>query len=162
MAVVVADTGPINYLVLIDRIDLLPELFDQVFVTQTVYGELTHGDTPEPVRAWTSQPPPWFTLRADPASVMDESTAALDIGERTAIALALAIKADLLLTDDQAAIAAARRQGLVATGTLGVLDAAARRGLIDLGEAFARLKTTSFYYRQGLLDTLLARYAAKS
>jgi predicted nucleic acid-binding protein len=43
------------------------------------------------------------------------------------------------------------------TGTLGVLDLAARRGLIDLAEAFARLKATSFHYRQGLLDALLAR-----
>jgi hypothetical protein len=30
-------------------------------------------------------------------------------------------------------------------------------GMIDLAEAFTRLKATSFYYRQGLLDALLAR-----
>jgi len=51
----------------------------------------------------------------------------------------------------------ARWHGLATTGTLGVLDLAARRGLIDLAAAFDRLKATSFYYRQGLLDALLAQ-----
>jgi hypothetical protein len=32
-----------------------------------------------------------------------------------------------------------------------------RRGLVDLAAAFDRLKATSFYYRQGLLDALLAQ-----
>jgi predicted nucleic acid-binding protein len=82
----------------------------------------------------------------------------LDDGERAAIALALAVKADLVLMDDQDGVAAARRQGLTVTGTLGVLDLAARRGLIDLAAAFERLKATTFYYRQGLLDDLLARH----
>ena len=60
--------------------------------------------------------------------------------------------------DDQAGVAVARRKGLAATGTLGVLDLAARRGLIHLAQSFERLKATSFYYRQGLLDALLAQH----
>jgi hypothetical protein len=40
---------------------------------------------------------------------------------------------------------------------LGVLDLAAQEGFIDLGEAFTRLKATSFHYRQGLLDAFLAQ-----
>ena len=47
------------------------------------------------------------------------------------------------------------------TGTLGVLDLAAQRGLIDLIEAFTRLKATTFHYRQGLLDALLAQHAER-
>jgi predicted nucleic acid-binding protein len=78
--------------------------------------------------------------------------------ERAAIALALVVKADLVLMDDQDGVMAARRQGLIVTGTLGVLDLAARRGLIDLAEAFERLKATTFYYRQRLLDNLLAQH----
>jgi predicted nucleic acid-binding protein len=59
--------------------------------------------------------------------------------------------------DDQAGVTVARRRGLAATGTLGLLDVAARRGMVDLAAAFERLKATSFYYRQGLLDALLAQ-----
>jgi predicted nucleic acid-binding protein len=157
MRIVVADTGPINYLVLIEVIDLLPKLFDHVLAPQAVLDELTAPDTPPAVRAWIARAPDWFKI--DPQSAqMVETTVDLDAGEHAAIALALAIKADLVLMDDQAGVAVARRNGLVATGTLGVLDLAARQGLIDLAKSFERLKTTSFYYRQGLLDALLAKH----
>ena len=77
------------------------------------------------------------------------------------IALALTVKADLVLMDDRDGVDVARRRGLAVTGTLGVLDLAARRRLIDLAAAFERLKATTFYYRQGLLDPLLARHAKR-
>jgi predicted nucleic acid-binding protein len=156
MRIVVADTGPLNYLVLIEEVDLLSKLFNQVCIPQTVFGELNHHDTPPAVRIWVSKAPDWFQINPDPATVIDKTTANLDAGEQAAIALAVAIEADLVLMDDRAGVTAARAKGLRATGTLGVLDLAARRGLIDLTEAFARLKTTGFYYRQGLLDALLA------
>jgi predicted nucleic acid-binding protein len=155
MQVVVADTGPLNYLVLIDAIDLLPKLFDRIIIPVAVYDELADDGTPAAVRAWVAQIPPWLEVRANPdrAAV----TRALDEGESAAIALAGAIGADLILMDDRDGVAFARAKGFAVTGTLGVLDLAARRGLIDLAQAFTRLKATSFRYRQGLLDALLAQ-----
>jgi predicted nucleic acid-binding protein len=44
MRLVVADTGPLNYLVLIDAIAVLPTLFAQVLVPATVYDELADAD----------------------------------------------------------------------------------------------------------------------
>jgi predicted nucleic acid-binding protein len=41
---VVADSGPLNYLVLIETIDVLPRLFEQILVPTAVYDELTHAD----------------------------------------------------------------------------------------------------------------------
>lgn len=159
MRLVVADTGPLNYLVLTGDITLLPQMFERVLVPQGVRDELADDEAPPAVRAWIAQPPAWLQVHANPdvrhAALV---TPKLDDGERAAIALALAVKADLVLMDDQDGAAAARRQGLAVTGTLGVLDLAARRGLIDLAEAFERLKATTFYYRQGLLDDLLAQH----
>jgi predicted nucleic acid-binding protein len=110
------------------------------------------------VRAWIARAPDWLEVRPDPnASRRAAAGLKLDRGERAVIALAVAIKADLVLMDDQAGVSFARRRHLAATGTLGVLDLAARRGLVDLAAAFDRLKATSFYYRQGLLDALLAQ-----
>jgi predicted nucleic acid-binding protein len=156
---VVSDTGPLHYLVLTGDIALLPKLFDRVLAPQTVRDELANPKTPAAVRAWIAQPPAWLDVRPDPD--VDERNARagpmLDPGERAVIALALAVKADLVLMDDQAGVTVARRRGLAATGTLGMLDVAARRGLVDLAAAFRRLKATSFYYRQGLLDALLAQ-----
>jgi predicted nucleic acid-binding protein len=50
MRLVVADTGPLNYLVLIEQVELLPALFEKVFVPQTVVDELRHHAAPEAVR----------------------------------------------------------------------------------------------------------------
>jgi predicted nucleic acid-binding protein len=157
MRVVVADTGPLNYLVLIDAIELLPRLFDRIVVPIAVNDELIAGGTPAVVRAWIAQVPPWLEVRPNPNHSSDHAVAAaLDHGERSAIALAAAIGADLILMDDRQGVAFARAKGFAVTGTLGVLDLAAQRGLINLTQAFTRLKETSFHYRQGLLDALLA------
>jgi predicted nucleic acid-binding protein len=40
MRLVVADTGPLNYLVLVDAIELLPKLFEKVFTPTAVLAEL--------------------------------------------------------------------------------------------------------------------------
>lgn len=139
-------------------IALLPKLFGRVLAPQTVRDELADPEAPAAVRAWIAHAPAWLDVRPDPDARDRGRGPRLDRGEHAAIALALTVKADLVLMDDQAGVTVARRQGLATTGTLGVLDLAARRGLVDLAEAFAHLKATSFYYRQGLLDALLAQH----
>jgi predicted nucleic acid-binding protein len=158
MRLVVADTGPINYLVLIDAIGVLPKLFERVFVPAAVHAELIDAEAPAGVRTWIAHAPEWLEVRPNPESdnSLDEST--LDEGERAAIALARAISADLVLMDDRAGVAVARQHGLAVTGTLGVLELAARRGLIDLPSALTRLKSTNFRYPPEIVDALLARW----
>ena len=80
----------------------------------------------------------------------------MDDGERAAIAVAIELRASLLLMDDRAAVEEARLRGLQVTGTLGVLLLAARRGIVDLEATFLRLQSTNFYYSPALLETLLA------
>jgi predicted nucleic acid-binding protein len=82
-------------------------------------------------------------------------------GERAAIALAVAINADLLLMDDREGVVVARDKGFAVTGTMGVLSLAARRGLVDLSGSFARLKRTNFRYRQEIMDEILAEQAGE-
>jgi predicted nucleic acid-binding protein len=162
MRLVVADTGPINYLVLIDAIEVLPKLFEQVLVPDAVYDELSHADAPPLVRAFISRIPAWLEIRPNPDRNDDIATdAVLDEGERAAIALATSIGADLILMDDRAGVAVAYRRGLAVTGTLGVLDLAARRGLIDLATTVARLKATNFRYPPEVIEALLAQHREK-
>jgi len=161
MRLVVADTGPINYLVLIDAIGLLPKLFERIFVPEAVRVELINREAPKEVRAWIEQAPAWLEVSPNPESdngSLGDRT--LDEGERAAIALARAISADLVLMDDRAGVAIARQNGLAVTGTLGVLELAGRRGLIDLGSALTRLKATNFRYPPEIMDALLARWTA--
>jgi len=161
MRLVVADTGPLNYLVLIEAIELLPKLFERVFAPEVVRIELLAKDAPSVVRAWAAQAPGWLDVRTVSPTIDDPAWRALDIGEREALALARTLGADLVLMDDRAGVAVARQLGLAATGTLGVLDLGARRGLIDLADAFTRLKATSFRYRPQIMDALLAQHAKR-
>jgi predicted nucleic acid-binding protein len=157
MRLVVADTGPLNYLVLIDAIELLPKLFEKVYTPAAVRAELLDPDAPGIVRAWSAQPPPWLQVRQVTSAIDDPTWRALDVGEREALALARALGAELVLMDDRAGVAVAQQQGFTVTGTLGVLDLAAQRGLVDLADAFARLRTTTFRYPPEIMDALLAQ-----
>jgi predicted nucleic acid-binding protein len=156
--IVVSDTSPINYLVLIDHISLLSHLFDQVIIPQAVMEELSHERTPDAVHQWVAALPAWAVVRA--AETVDSSLK-LGRGERETIALAEQLKADALLLDDRKAWKAAEARGLVVTGMLNILEAASQQGLIDLGEAFARLQQTTFHLTPELLQSILDRQPKK-
>jgi predicted nucleic acid-binding protein len=49
---VVADTSPINYLVLLAHTALLPTLYTRVFLPPAVVTELQDPEAPEAVRTW--------------------------------------------------------------------------------------------------------------
>ena len=51
MQVVVADTTPVRYLAEIGHLDLLPRLFETIFIPSVVYEELQHPASPQIVRA---------------------------------------------------------------------------------------------------------------
>ncbi|HEX4079164.1 MAG TPA: DUF3368 domain-containing protein [Rhizomicrobium sp.] len=162
LPIVVADTTPLNYLILIGSIDLLPKLFETVLIPEAVRSELRHPGAASRVRIRATQPPAWIEIHAGSALATDDPMlSALDAGEAAAIALAHQVRADLVLMDERSGVAVATAQGLETTGTLGVLDRAARRGLIELSDAFSRLKATNFRYQPELLDALLARHARK-
>jgi hypothetical protein len=66
MRLVVADTSPLNYLVLIGQVEILPVLFQKVLVPQIVRDELHHNETPDSVRQWIATPPSWLCWPGTP------------------------------------------------------------------------------------------------
>lgn len=152
--IVISDTSPINYLVLIDEIELLPKLFGTVIIPPSVLSELQRNETPNKVKSWLATNPKWLELRA--ASVID-STITLGIGESEAISLAKEINADMVLIDDKKARQAAIERGLHVAGTLNILELAAIKHFLDLPEAFDKLKKTNFRAAQILFDEALER-----
>ena len=142
MQSVVADTGPLNYLILIEAVGVLPRLFSPVLISAGVREELSHPKAPIVVRTWIAHPPSWLNMATIKALPYTEPSA-LDSGERQAIAPAMERKAALLM-DEREGVSEARRIGLEVIGTLAVLVRAAARGWIDLPEMFRRLRTTSF------------------
>ena len=150
---VVADTTPLRYLVVIQREYVLPALYGHVLIPPAVAKELNHQSTPESVRVWLATPPDWLEVR-QPARAFD-SEVDLDEGELQAIALAEEVAADLLLIDERDGRLEAQRRHLRVVGTLRVLADAASLGLIDLAESFGRLRHTNFRASPGLLESLL-------
>ena len=158
---VVADTSPIHYLVLIEREAILPALYGQVAIPPAVLADLQQSRTPDLVRAWLAHPPAWLEVRQPQQALDARQFPRLGAGEREAIALARELHAPLLLIDDADGRAEAERLAMTATGTLGILEAAAIQGQIDLPSALTRLQTTTFRARRELFQELLARDAAR-
>ena len=152
--IVIADTSPINYLVLIDEVEVLPALYGRVLVPPAVCAELRRVRASERVRTWIAHPPPWLEVRA-PSRSFDAQLARLDAGERDAILLAEELGADQLIIDEIRGRREAERRRLPFTGTLGVLAAAAENGLLDLRSAVDRLRHTNFHVAQNILDRLI-------
>ena len=120
-----------------------------------VRDELKHRKAPPAVQRWIAGLPSWAEIRQT-AHVHDPSVEKLDAGEEEAIALAIELRADLILMDDRDVVLIARSKGFRVAGTLGVLSLAAKHGLINLAEAFERIKRTSFHYQQEVMGQLLA------
>ena len=55
--IVVADAGPLHYLILTGTVDVLKTLYGRVLVPRAVAGELQDSNTPPAVRVWVAQPP---------------------------------------------------------------------------------------------------------
>ncbi|MGJ5675077.1 MAG: DUF3368 domain-containing protein [Nostochopsis sp.] len=156
--IIVSNTSPINYLILIGYINLLPELFEQIIIPQTVYSELSDTFAPPPVQTWIADPPDWLKIQLVTKS-SDAIVDLLDPGERAAILLAQEVNADLLLLDDMKARRIATEKGLVITGILGILDQAATMKLIDLPAAVRTLQSTSFWASDSLFQKLLEKHS---
>ena len=152
--IVVADTSPINYLILIQEIDILPKMYGCVVVPQTVRDELVRLTSPQLVRSWVDHLPIWLEVRS-PLAPPDSSLAKLDAGERDAIMLATELQADQLIVDDREGRREAEQRGIPVIGTLGVLREAATLNLLDIRVAVERLQGTSFYVAPEVLTKLL-------
>ena len=93
--ILVSDTSPLHYLLLIDQIDLLPQLFQQIIIPDVVRDELLVPSTPLVIQQWIANSPPWLNTQAVPE--LDETLNSLDPGEQAAISLAQTLPTDFQL-----------------------------------------------------------------
>jgi predicted nucleic acid-binding protein len=154
--IVIADTSPLNYLIRIGHIDLLPQLYDQIVIPPSVLAELRRPGAPKTVRDWIEQPAAWLDIQA-PLQTPDIALlqARLGPGEQEAILLAQEVKADEIIIDELRGRREAARRQIRVTGTIGVLQAAAKLGLLDLRSALERLRGTNFRIEKAFLDRLI-------
>lgn len=135
MACVVADTSPLFYLAQLKRLPLLHSLHGQVIAPASVWAEARAGTRVAPAvgpRLAEALDAGWIAVHAEPAAESsDAALAGLDRGERDALGLARALRADLVLIDEKNGRAVAERLGLAITGTVGILAEAKRKGFLS-------------------------------
>ncbi|HEX4135013.1 MAG TPA: hypothetical protein VHY84_10425 [Bryobacteraceae bacterium] len=135
MRLVIADTGPINYLIQIGHIEILPRMFERIALPVAVQSGLCDPLAPPSVQRWVAAAPAWLEIH-ETAGL--PQLLGLDAGETAAIALAEYLRADMLL-----------------------IDLATDRGLIDFVQAISALENTTFRRPQALLEALLAKHSRR-
>ena len=129
--IIVSDTSPIINLATIGHLELLQQLYNKIVIPQAIYNEIVLVGAGLP-GAHEVQTYSWIITQTvpDPLLVKVLETE-LDSGEAEALALAVAIKADLLLIDERLGRSVATRLGLKFIGLLGILIAAKHKHLIS-------------------------------
>ncbi len=152
--IVVADTSPLNYLILIGNVDVIKPLYGRLAIPTVVRNEMLRPEAPASVRSWAMNLPAWVEVHtAQPATSLLSKN--LDLGESEAISLALALKAPILIIDERIGRKEAQAHGLRVIGTLGILRDAHALDLLDLGTAIQQLKATNFRIPSETLMKLL-------
>ena len=156
MAIVVSDTSPIRALVFVELLDLLPKLFGRVIVPPAVAFELL-----KPARGFESINVEnyRFIEVVAPTGVTEVARLrqTLDRGESEALILAKELQADVILIDELAGRATAKRLDLHLIGTLGVLLRAKKIGQLEaIRPIVIRLiEELNFFVSQELLEFIL-------
>lgn len=152
--IVVADTGPINYLILIEQIQVLESLYGKIAVPAAVYRGLISPKAPHVVRTWAAFLPNWLEVQTVVLAPMGLS-AKLDAGEHQAIQLALSLDSPVVIIDETIGRREAQIVGLRVIGTLGILRDAHAAKLLDLRTSIERLQTTNFHIAENTLNAIL-------
>ncbi len=158
--IVIADSSPLHYFILLKHAEVLQKLYGRVIVPEAVVRELKAQKTPEVVRQWMMGPPDWLEVRQVTVPE-DLALAKLDAGEREAIALAEALQADALLLDERAGRREAERRRIRVIGTVRILDDAAEADLLILPDVLERLRAFGFYIDGKLVRFLMERHTAR-
>lgn len=155
MSLIISDTSPLNLLIRIRQVHVLPSLFGRVVIPRAVIEEMQHPKAPDLVHEFIEGLPEWISIQ-DPSHLLLFPT--LDPGEASAISLAVELKAPLMI-DERDGREIARLHGLDVIGAIGVLERAANAGFIDDLEAvYHMIRALPFHISEHILDESLNRH----
>ena len=153
---IISNTSPLNYLLLIGSENVLPALFRVVHIPEAVIKELSHPSTDSVVRDWVRKLPDWVVvLDCDRQDAREFES--IDYGEVMAISLAMQRDGKLILMDDRDGRRVAKGLGFDVMGTLGILEAAAGQGLIEFESIVHRLLQTGFWASAEVIQSIRSR-----
>ncbi len=151
--VVVSDSSCLILLSKIGRLDILKDLYQEIFIPEAVYEEVTaKKDTAESLLKTAD----WIRVcKVIDRERLNDMPSQLHLGEREAILLYTDLNADLIIIDDNNARKEAARRGLRITGIIGILARAKEAGIIVAVRPLAEeLEKENFYISQDILNAL--------
>ena len=146
---VVSNSSPLIALEQIGRLDLLQGLFSEILIPEAVAAEVSA----------TVQPRSWIRSRPLLHPVVPQTQhAALGVGEREAISLAVQMSASAIILDDEPARKTAAGLQLRVLGTAGVLVLAKERSLIEsVKPSLDALIENRFFLSRAIYELILDR-----
>ncbi|MDJ0580919.1 DUF3368 domain-containing protein [Crocosphaera sp.] len=157
--IILSNTSPLNNLAAIDQLHLLKELYSSIIIPSEVYQELMAVETPIHVSNQIKKAQ-WIkveqVISLTTIKLLEQQ---LDRGEAEAIALALQLKADLLVIDEKKGRTVTNGFNIPFTGILGILIQAKQKGLIsEVKPLLDNLKTKAgFWIKPNLYQNILQR-----
>lgn len=152
---VVSDSGPVFSLAIIDKLEILDNLFEEIYIPRAVWEELTVDKT----AIHYSRIVEYFKDKVREVSGFNELTFIMDYGESESVLLYKELNADFLLIDDKKARDIAEHFGIQCIGTIGLLSIARERGIIKkLRPLFVSFIKNKRYYSLKLLNVILKNH----
>lgn len=126
---IVTNTSPLISFAVLSRLDLLPQIFDEIYLPQAVLNEVSIWGKPysRQLKAFSNDK----VMPVRNKIAVQLLTKDVDLGEAEAIALALENKIEDVLMDDPKGRKIAQLHGLYPIGTIGVLLEAKKLGYIN-------------------------------
>lgn len=154
--IVVIDSSPLIGLAIVDGLKWLPELFDAVFLPESVKQEVLPGKAARGEEAIAHAIAlDWLQVWPEPIEPLLDID--LDIGETDCINLGLSHADEvLLIMDERAGRAVAKEKGLRVIGTAAIIGMAKKQGLITSArEVFGVLHTSDFRISAAVINQVL-------
>lgn len=129
---IVSNTSPIINLATIDQLNILNKLYDNIFIPEAVYHEIVVVGAGQPGSSEIRKLEWIITRKVSNTSLVKALQLELDNGEAEAIALALELRADLLLIDERMGRSVASRFNVKYIGLLGLLVEAKSKGIVKM------------------------------
>ncbi|MGB5980704.1 MAG: DUF3368 domain-containing protein [Nonlabens sp.] len=149
---VIADAGPIFSLAIVDKLELLDDLFNEIYISNAVWEEITQVKS----NNIYSKIVQYFETKIRKIQGHNDLFFLMDYGESESVVLYKELSADFLLLDDKKARHIAESLGINCLGTLGLLSTAKRKGLLaELKPLFLTFLSNKRFYSIKLLNAVL-------
>lgn len=150
---IIGDSSALISLAVMDRLTLLEEIFEEVYIPQAVYDEVCIDTKLQSLKLKQFLTDKVIKVHLDIVKI------GLGQGELEAITLYQNKKADFLLIDDKRAKSFAKLNSIQVIGSLGVILLAKEKGLIQsIRSDLEKLSSSNLFISQSLIEKILKEF----